>query len=73
MIVIASFVACDIDFKYFIERMEHDTKLSVEWFENNYMKLNQDQCHLLEAGDRYETLWANIKETRIWESKNEKL
>ena len=29
------------------------------------MKLNQDQCHLLEAGDRYETLWANIKETRI--------
>ena len=37
------------------------------------MKLNEDKCHLLVAGHRYETLWANIGETRIWESKNEKL
>ena len=37
------------------------------------MKLNEVKCHLLVAGHRYETLWANIGETRIWESKNEKL
>ena len=37
------------------------------------MKLNEDKCHLLVAGHAYETLWANIGETRIWESKNEKL
>ena len=37
------------------------------------MKLNGDKCHLLVAGRRYETLWANIGETRIWESKNKKL
>ena len=37
------------------------------------MKLNEDKCHLLVAGHRYETLWANIGETRIWEGNNEKL
>ena len=55
-----------------MERLEHDTKLAIEWFENNYMKLNEGKCHLLVAGHRCETLWANIGETRIWESKNEK-
>ena len=56
-----------------MERLEHDTKLAIEWFENNCMELNEDKCHLLVAGHRCETLWANIGETRIWESKNEKL
>ena len=68
-----TFFACDSDLKHLMERLEHDTKLAIEWFENNYMKLNEDKCHLLVAGHRYETLWANIGETRIWESKNEKL
>ena len=48
-----------------MERLEHDTKLAIEWFENNYMKLNEGKCHLLVAGHRYETLWSNIGETRI--------
>ena len=65
--------ACDNDLKDLTERLKHDTKLAIEWFENNYRKLNEDKCHLLAAGHRYETLWANIGETRIWESKNEKL
>ena len=42
-----------------MERLEHDTKLAIEWFENNYMKLSEDKCHLLVAGHRYESLWAN--------------
>ena len=68
-----TFFACDSDLKHLMKRLEHDTKLAIEWFENNYMKLNEDKCHLLVAGHRYETLWANIGETRIWERKNEKL
>ena len=56
-----------------MEKPEHDTKLAIEWFENNCEKLNKVKCHLLVAGHRYETLWTNIAETRIWESKNEKL
>ena len=50
-----------------------DTKLAIELFENNYMKLNEDKCHLLVMGHICDTLWANIGKTRIWESKNEKL
>ena len=56
-----------------MERLEHDKKLAVEWFENDYKKLNEDKFHLLVAGHRYETLWPNIGETRVWKSKNEKL
>ena len=47
-----------------MKRLEHDTKLAIEWFEKS---------HLLVAGHRYETLWVHIGKTRIWESKNEKL
>ena len=68
----ATFFACDSDLNHLMERLEHYTKLVIEWFENNYMKLNEDKCHLL-VGHRYETLWANIGKTRIWESKSEKL
>ena len=59
-----TFLACDSDLKHLMKRLEHDTKLAIEWFEKS---------HLLVAGHRYETLWANIGKTRIWESKNEKL
>ena len=65
--------ACDGDLKHLMERLEYDAKLAIEWFENNYMKLNEGKYNLLVAGHRYETLWANIGETRNWESKNEKL
>ena len=44
-----------------MEGLEHDTKLVIEWFENNYLKLNEDKCHLLLAGHRYETLEPNIE------------
>ena len=68
-----TFFACNSDLKHLIGRLEHDTKLAIEWFENNYMKLNEDKCHLPVSGHRYESSWAKIGETRIWESKNEKL
>ena len=68
-----TFFACDSDLKRLMERLEHHTKLAIEWFENNNMKLNEDKYDLLVAGHTYETLWANIGETRIWENKNEKL
>ena len=49
-----TFFACDSDLKHFMERLEQDTKLAVEWFENDYMKLNEDKCHLLVGGHRNE-------------------
>ena len=42
-----TFFACDKDLKTFISRLEHDSQIATEWFERNYMKLNQEKCHLL--------------------------
>ena len=65
--------ACDLDLKSLITRLEHDAALAVEWFESNYMMLNQDKCHFLFSGHKYETLFVNVGETKIWESKQPKL
>ena len=52
--------ACDSDLENLILILEDDTVLAIEWFECNYMKLNQDKRHFLISGHKYETLWANI-------------
>ena len=67
-----SFV-CDKDLKTLISRLEHDSHLAIEWFESNYMKLNQDKCHLLVSGYKHENIWARIGEVKIWESSKQKL
>ena len=57
-----TFFAYDNDLKHLMERLEHDdAELAIEWFENNYMKLNEDKCQILVGGHRYETIWANLK------------
>ena len=68
-----TFYVCDKDLNILINRLEHDTSLAVEWFENNFMKLNQDKCHLLVSRHKHETVWAKIGETKIWESNKQKL
>ena len=68
-----TFYVCDKDLNVLIKRLEHDTSLAVEWFENNFMKLNEDKCHLLVSGQKHETVWAKIGETKIWESNKQKL
>ena len=37
------------------------------------MKLNQEKCHLLVSGFKYENVWAKIGKAKIWESKKQKL
>ena len=53
--------------------IEHDTLSAIVWFENNYMKLNQDKCHFLISGNVIEHLWAKVGDELIWESAEEKL
>ena len=45
-----TFHACDSNLDDLIRRLEHDSVLAIEWFESNYMKLNQDKCHFLLSG-----------------------
>ena len=59
--------------KTLISRLEHDSDLVIEWFESNYMKLNQDKCHLLVSGYKHENIWAQTGEVEVWESLKQKL
>ena len=68
-----TFYACDKDLNHLINRLEPDSFLAVEWFENNSMKLNDDKCHLLISGLKYENVWEQIGNAKIWESKTQKL
>ena len=68
-----TFYVCDKDLNTLISRLEYDTAPAVEWFENNFIKLNQDKCHLLVSGHKHETVWAKIGKTKIWESNKQKL
>ena len=53
--------------------LEYDTHSAIIWFENNYMKLNQDKCHFLISGNITEHLWTKVGDELIWESAEEKL
>ena len=66
----ATFHGCDSSLEDLVDRLEHDANLAIEWFDCNYMKLNQDKCHL---GHKSEAIWAKIGQTKIWESKKQKL
>ena len=68
-----TFYACDKDVNALINKLEHDSCLAIEWFENSSIKLNQDKSHLPVSRFRYKTFWAKIGKTKIWESKKQKL
>ena len=47
-----TFFACDEDLGFLINRLEHDSFLAIECFQNNYMKLNEDSVmYLLEGAN----------------------
>ena len=47
-----TFHACDSILEDLVNRLEHDTNLARGWFDCNYMKLNQDKCHLIISGHK---------------------
>ena len=65
--------ACDTNLSLLLHNLESDTMSAIMWFEANYMKLNEDKCHFLLAGNTPEFLWAKVGEKIIWESNHEKL
>ena len=65
--------ASNLDLETLIQNLEDDSLKAILWFENNYMKLNDEKCHFLVSGNTNEHLWVNIGEALIWESSKEKL
>ena len=50
----------NLDF-VFIELEEHSI-IAIERFENNYMKMNSDKCHLFILGNKFEHLWTKKRQ-----------
>ena len=65
--------ACDMDLSNLIRKLEYDALIAIEWFECNYMKLNRGKCHFIFAGNKNEHLWVNVGDSKIWETKSEKI
>ena len=68
-----TFHVCDSGLEDLLNSLELDPNLAIEWFDCNYMKLNKDKCHLIISGHQSEAICAKIGQTKIWESKNQKL
>ena len=60
-----TFLGCDENLTSLIKRLEHVSLLTIEWFQNNNMKLNQDKCHLLVSGYKHENVWAQIGDENL--------
>ena len=65
--------AFDRSLEELLRKLESDTISVIIWFENNFMKLNQDKCHFLIATNTNEHLWIKVGNEMIWESPEEKL
>ena len=53
-----SFV-CDLNLKVVL------AQLVIAWFQNNYMKLNTEKCHLFVGGNKFEHTWVRIGPDKI--------
>ena len=45
----------------------------IAWFQNNYIKLNTDKCHLFVARHKFECTWVRVVPDKIWEDHSVKL
>ena len=44
---------CDKSIQKVLNLLEENIELGLCWFENNYMKLNTDKCHLIISGYKH--------------------
>ena len=51
-----------------LKSLEKDASLLSLWFENNYMKMNEDKSHLLVFGSKSEDVSVNISGSLMQES-----
>ena len=67
------FHACDNDLNNFFKKLEHYIFSAIDWFETNNLKLNEDKCHFLVSGHKYENVCVKIEDEKILESAKQKL
>ena len=64
---------CDKIIENLLKSHEENVEFALEWFENNYMRLNTDKCHLLISDYKHGHIWAKVGEDKIWERSHVKL
>ena len=62
---------CDGNDENSSNKLESETPILSEWFQNNYMKLNSDKCYLMIFGEKSDDLSIRIGSTIIIESTEE--
>ena len=65
--------SCDHEVKYVITRLEQNANQLTTWFLENFMKLNEEKCHLIIFGANKEKVYMHVGEAQIEESDDEKL
>ena len=65
--------ACNSDIGTLLRNLESDVASAVDWFDANYMKLNQSKCHFIIATHSAELFWIKVGDQVIWESPRERL
>ena len=48
-------------------KLENHSDIAIKWFEDTYMKMNSDKCDLFISGHKFEYLWAENGNDKIWE------
>ena len=66
-----SFV-CNENLDFVLGELERNSNIAIDWFQNDYMKMNSDKCHLLVVGHKFDQIWAKIDTDLIWESNSVK-
>ena len=56
---------CDLNLEVVLTQIEESSELMIAWFQNNYMKLNTDKCHLLLAEHKFEHTWLRVDPDKI--------
>ena len=57
----------------FVEVIETDAAILIKWFRNNYLKMNEDKCHLLITNQEDGCISASIRKENMVNSKSEKM
>ena len=60
-------LACSQNLGEVVKKLEENSDLVINWFQNSYMKLNTEKWHLLMSRSKYGNFWAQIDNEKIWE------
>ena len=51
-----------------INRLKHDSSLTIIWFKSKNIKSNREKCHFLIPRYKHKSIWIKRGQTKIWES-----